>query len=71
MIATEPGGGGQHYPGAPEMLLRAVAVRYDGRELVTLSGSYFDDNSGAHSSDSQAETPKGIDFRTQLSCSIH
>jgi len=38
---AEPVGGGQHDPGAPDVLLRAVTVRHDGFELVTLSGGYF------------------------------
>jgi hypothetical protein len=42
------------------MLLRAVAVRHDGFEPVTLSGDHFDDDPGAHPSDPHADSPKGI-----------
>jgi hypothetical protein len=55
---AEPVGGGQHDPGAPDVLLRAVAVRHDGFEPVMLSGGYFDNEPGAHRTNSHRE-PQG------------
>jgi hypothetical protein len=50
--------------------LWAVAVRYDGFEAITFSGSYFYDDPGAHRPDSHVESPMGIHFRTRPSRSI-
>ena len=68
---AEPLGSGQHDPGAPDVLLRAIAVRHDGFEPVTLSGGYFDDDPGAHRTNSHVESAKGIHLRTRPSRSIH
>src|SRR5678815_4691477 len=59
---AEPLGSGQHDSGAPDMLLRAVTIRHDGFEAVTLSGGYFDDDPGAHRTDSHAEPPRAVSY---------
>jgi hypothetical protein len=61
----------KHDTGAPDVLLRATAVRHDSFEPVTLSGGYFDDDPGAHRTDSHVESAKGIRLRTRPSRSIH
>jgi len=68
---AESVGGGQHDPGAPNVLLWAVAVRHDGFGAITFSGSHFYDDPGAHRTDSHVESPMGIHFRTRPSRSIH
>lgn len=68
---AQPSGGGQHDPGPPDMLLRAVAVCHDGFEPITFGGRHFNDNPGAHPQDSHSTPPTGIPFRTPPSHSIH
>ena len=68
---AKPLGGGQHDPGAPNVLLWAVAVRDDGFKPVTVRGGQFDYNPGAHPQDSHARSPEGIHIRTRPSHSIH
>jgi hypothetical protein len=68
---AEPVGDGQHDPGTPDMLLRAVAVCHDGFEPTTFSSGDFNDDPGAHRTDSHARPPTGIHIRTPPSHSIH
>jgi hypothetical protein len=68
---AEPVGGGQHDPGAPDVLLRAIAVRNNGFQPLTVRGGHFDDDPGAHPKSSHAKPPMGIRFRTRPSHSMH
>jgi len=45
-------GRGQHDPGAPNMLLQAVAVINDRPQSLTISWAQMDDNASAHPADS-------------------
>ena len=60
---------GQHDPGAPDMLLRAVAVINDRPQSLTISWAQMDDNTSAHPADSHdaARNPNP----DSLSRSIH
>lgn len=74
MIATVPSPSAMaNDPGAPDMLLWAVAVRHDGFEAFTFSGSHFYDDPSAHRHrpDSHVNSPMGIHFRNRPSPSIH
>ena len=59
-----PLGRQQHDPGAPDVLLRTVAVGRDGGKPLTIRGSDIDDGSGAHAPNSHVapsrENPKRI-----------
>ena len=68
---AEAFGGGEHDPGAPHVLLWAVAVRHDSFEPVTVRGGQFDGNSCAHRQDSHVRRPAGILNRIPASGSIH
>src|SRR5829696_4197281 len=57
--------------GAPDVLLRAVAVRHDGSKPVAVRGGHVDDDPGAHAPDSHAIIATGIPKRTLPSPSIH
>jgi len=73
MIATVPSlsAVANTIPARQTLLLWAVAVRHDGFEAITFSGSHFYDDPGAHRIDSHVEGPMGIHFRTRPSRSIH
>ena len=68
---AEPVGRGEHDRGAPDVLLRAVAVRHDGFQPVAVRGGHVDDDPGAHRPDSHAITATGIPCRTFPSPSDH
>ena len=61
---AEPIRCGQHNPGAPDVLLRAVAVRNNGFQPVTVRGGHCDNDPGAHPQESDAKPPTGIHIRT-------
>lgn len=65
------GGSGQHERGAPDVLLRGIAICRDGFEPVMLSDGYFEDDSGAHRINLHAENSRGIHLRTRPLGSFH
>ena len=57
----------QHDLCSPDMLLPAVPIRHDRRELLAIRGSYLDYDPGAHASDPHPKPSTGILNRTQPS----
>ena len=51
---------------SPDMLLRAVAVRHDRLQFVTIRGTYFNFDAGAHTPDSHSSEIAGFLNRTQM-----
>lgn len=68
---AEPFGGQQHDPGAPDVLLRAVAVADDGEQSLTVDGGDVQADPGAHAPDSHAAPRRGNPFRILMSGFIH
>jgi hypothetical protein len=71
LVGAEAIGGCQYDVGSPHVLLRAVAVRHDRSQLVTISGRQCDADPCAHRADSHRPQPRGIPPGIPLSGSIH
>jgi hypothetical protein len=61
----------QHDPGAPDVLLRAVAVINDFLQALAISRAQMDGDAGAHSAHSHGLRAKGIPPGTLMTASIH
>ena len=59
--------GQQHDPRTPDVLLRAVPIRYRLAQAAAVGGGYVYDDAGAHPTDSHPLKPQGIPPRTQAS----
>lgn len=70
-IGTEARGGEQHDPAAPDVLLRAVAIRDDRLETGLIGGVDGKVDPGAHPSESHGRDRRGIPSRIQMSDFIH
>jgi len=64
-------GGQQHDLRPPDVLLRAVAVRHDSGQGLTIGFGEADFDGFAHPPDSHGQVAKGILNRTQASVYIH
>ena len=56
----------QDDPCPPDMLLRSVSVRHDRVQLVTIRGTHFNFDAGAHPADSHFSAITGIPNRTRI-----
>jgi hypothetical protein len=56
---------------SPHMLLRAVSIRYNHRQLLAIGSTYLNYETGAHALNSHPKPPTGIYKRTQPSGFIH
>lgn len=52
-------GGGQHDPGSPNVLLRAVPIRHDRLEAIAIRRACIEGGTGAHPRDSYQSSPRG------------
>jgi hypothetical protein len=57
LVGAQPLGSQQDDPGAPNVLLRRVAVAHDRRQPSTISGRHIHSDSRAHAPDSHAHEP--------------
>ena len=68
---AEARGGQQHDPGAPDVLLRAVAVGRDGDKTLAVSGREIDGDICAHAPESHVKPSRGNPKRILQSDFIH
>src|ERR1700674_1822208 len=68
---AQPVGRRQHNPGAPDVLLGAVAVIDDRLQALAISRAQIDGDASTHPADSHHAKAMGIPTRTLTSASIH